>query len=192
MQTEKFSYDKVQQLCQSFTDEKGRSKKLMTEECKTYMGQYFYACNSGNHYVWDAQDNTFINYTKDQLKDVFLNRFPEAVKNWYLFQNTTIYKVVNKINKPRVYDDKINMFYGFKYPEVKPYANYPDEIKAKVEIFLTYVKEVLCSGNEVEYKHTLKWSRICAKGYKNESCLYFKGPEDIGKALLANFLPHGF
>jgi hypothetical protein len=51
-----------------------------------------------------------------------------------------------------------------------------------------YIKEVLCNGKEDAYQYLLKWYSNVVKGKKNESVLYLKGPEGIGKSTMSDFI----
>jgi len=56
-----------------------------------------------------------------------------------------MYSYVTDVTKPKIFDNKINLFEGFTHP-VKPYDSYPQEIKAKVEMINACILEVLCKS----------------------------------------------
>ena len=60
--------------------------------------------------------------------------------------------------------------------------------KENCKIFLSYIKEVLCSNNEEHYIYILKWISNMIKGEKNDSLLYLKGVQGIGKSTLTEML----
>jgi hypothetical protein len=151
-------------------------------------GKYFFLTNVGNYYFWSADQGEFVIHSKESIKEVYINRLPEEVSFWFFKENTLIYSVVNEVNKPRLYDNKINMFFGFKYPNMKQYSEYSQVARNGVELYLSYIKEVLCSFNEDSFKYIVKWLANMCQGHKNDSCLYLKGPEGIGKSTLSEFM----
>jgi hypothetical protein len=190
MNSKKFEFEEAEKLFLTGKVIKTKNKEFreMPESCKEYIGKYFYVADCGNYYLWDASEKTFIVYSKETIRDVYMNRLPDEVSHWFFKENRKIYKVVIEVNKPRVFDNKINMFYGFKYGDCKKYAEYPESVRAKAEHFLAYIKEVLCSFNDESYQYILKWTANVLRGNKNDSCLYLKGPEGIGKSTFSDFL----
>lgn len=190
MNSECFSFDKVNELFkQGPVIQVGKNTiRTVTEDCKSYMGKYFFLTNVGNYYFWEAGSQDFFVHSKESIKEVYLNRLPSEVSFWFFKENTAIFSVVNEVNKPRLFDNKINMFYGFKYPSMKKYGEYSEETQDKVNLYLSYIKEVLCSYNEDSYQYIVKWLANMCQGNKNDSCLYLKGPEGIGKSTLSDFM----
>ena len=48
----------------------------------------------------------------------------------------------------------------------------------------SYILEVLANNNQKVYDYIIKWYACVAQGKKNETCLYLKGPEGIGKSTI--------
>src|ERR1700722_10542656 len=63
-------------------------------------------------------------------------------------------------------------------------------ILSKLDIVLErdYIKEVLCSNKDDSYKFLLKWLSNMVRGNRNESALYLKGPQGVGKLTLLEFI----
>jgi hypothetical protein len=51
-----------------------------------------------------------------------------------------------------------------------------------------YILEVLCSDDVQQYEYVMKWFANMAKGKKNDSILYLKGPQGCGKSTISQFL----
>ena len=190
MNTERFDFEQVDDkfLAEPAVKIGKKEVRPVSQDCKDYICQYFFVTTCGNYYFWDTDDKAFVVHSKETIRDVYMNRLPEEVSHWFFKENRNIYKVVIEVNKPRVFENKINMFYGFKYINIKKFADYPDVVKAKAGLFLSYIKEVLCSFNDESYMYILKWIANVVHGKKNDSCLYLKGPEGIGKSTLSDFM----
>ena len=52
----------------------------------------------------------------------------------------------------------------------------------------SYILEVLANNNQKVYDYIIKWYACVAQGKKNETCLYLKGPEGIGKSTISDFM----
>lgn len=52
----------------------------------------------------------------------------------------------------------------------------------------SYVMEVLASNNKQSFDYILKWYSNVIKGKKNQSALYLKGHEGIGKSTMSDFI----
>ena len=76
-------------------------------------------------------------------------------------------------------DDKdvFSTFMGYKY-NVLDNVNYE-----MIEMFMNFVKEIICDSNEVVYKYVMGWiaNMIQHPGKKNETALILKGLQGIGK-----------
>lgn len=115
------SFEKVDELTEVLEQVivEGKIQKKISEACKAYMCEYFFQSSVGNYYLWDAEDKIFFLLTEDQLKKIYMNKMPKQVSDWFFKENRKIYITVTEINKPRIYDNKINLFYGFKFPDSK-------------------------------------------------------------------------
>ena len=111
----------------------------------------------------------------------------DRIKKWYLTENYNLYKFTIDTHKPRVFDDKINLFPGFMHEE-KDYDEYDDKTKDCVNIMLQFYKEVLCSNNEDSYNFIIKWLANMIQGNKNDVMLYLKSQEGVGKSTFSDFL----
>ena len=118
---------------------------------------------------------------QEVISRVYINRFPKQFKPWYLHEHDKILTPVYKLNKPILYDDKLNLC--SQLPNPKPFSSLPKQDRKNAEVFLGYMKEVLCSNNEAIYSHLLKWTANMCKGNKNNSCLVLKTEaQGVGKS----------
>ena len=53
---------------------------------------------------------------------------------------------------------------------------------------LNYLKEIWASDNEAQFQFIIKWLSKMAKGGKNQSVLYLKSEQGIGKSTFTDFL----
>jgi hypothetical protein len=162
-------------------------KKEITEEIIAYLNHYFYLASNGTHYFYNQSRDEFIPYDKQTISSIYINRFPKELKHWFTVTNYRLYTVIMSIDKPRLTSTEINLFKGFKYVD-KSYESFDERTKKHVNLFLSYVFEVLASSNIDSYNYIMNWTANMCQGNKNDSCLYFKGPEGIGKSTFSNML----
>jgi hypothetical protein len=79
------------------------------------------------------------------------------------------------------------MFGGFKHQK-KNYNDYSKEAKEGVNIINNYIYEVLANKCKDKYDYLIKWYANVIQGNKNETALYLKGPQGIGKSTISDFL----
>ena len=160
-------------------------KTLNYEEQKNYISKYFIPLTNGAHCrllngKYDIIDKTILN-------DTYLNRCDKKLKNYYHTEIDELKTVVFEINKPVFYESNINLCP--QLPTYKPYKDFTDDIKSKVEIFLSFIKEVLCNQNMIIYNYLLKWLSNLSKGNKNDCALVLKTlTKGVGKSTLTTML----
>jgi len=184
-------------------------------DVKNYINEYFFQCNNGTILFWDItpvmkkgkpvkkDGQTVLRgewtlFDKYLLADTYLNRIIDSenkpnksLSSW--FQTTKhIYRPVINLNEPLIYKESginfINLSKQFLHRNYKPYKEYSGEIKANCKAFLSYIKEVICSSNEEHYRYIIKWIGNMVQGNKNDSILYLKGVQGIGKSTLTEML----
>ena len=154
-------------------------------DCKIYISKYFYPTVKGDHFVWDGKK--FNQYTTSELKEVYFNRLPKNIGKWYFVESDKLYKITSNISKPRLYDDFINLSPGFMYTK-KKYQDFEPHHKA-VSMFLDYIFEAICDGDDGQYEYLIKWLANMARGNKNQTLLYLRSEsEGVGKSTLADFI----
>ncbi len=154
---------------------------MTLQEQKKYITKYFVPLSTGSHCMLKESEYHMI--TDETLNKVYLKRCGKKLKDYYCEDYTDIKTPVYKLNKPLFYDDKINLCP--KLPIAKPYKQFSQDIKNKVNIFLDYIKEIVASNNEDMYDYILKWISNMCKGNKNDSALVLKtSAEGVGKSTL--------
>ena len=165
------------------------ANQLSVYDAKEYVKRYFYPLSSGFHLKVDYEDEKPVyEIVEDKIiKSVYFNRLPKVIYDFYFKEYDQIKTLTCEINKPFIYDNFINTCPAFKH-EIKPYTEYSKEIKSKVEIMLNYLKEIWATDNEPQYEFIVKWLAKMARGGKNQSVLYLKSDEGIGKSTFTDFL----
>ena len=186
-----FSFEQMNMLynaCPSTTI-KNQTVRTLTDDVKKYLHTYFFQTVNNNYLFYDAKKDVFNTFNRTDIIELYFSRFGQELKNYFFHQNYCLFRTVIHPTQPKVYADEINLFPGVLH-SVKPYEDYTDTQKQGVELFLSYMKEVLASGNEDEFSYLLKWTAKMTQGQKNDSVLYLKGIEGIGKSTFSDFLFH--
>jgi len=161
--------------------------KMTTKEpnfgkCFDYLNSHFKLLDTGNYYFLKNDKESKV-YAIQDINTLFFNRLPKELKQWCKSADIPVYSYATDVTKPKLFDNKINLFEGFMHP-IKPYESYPQEIKDKVGMINSCILEVLCSGNVEVFHYIIKWYANMIKGNKNNAVPYFKGPEGIGKSTI--------
>jgi hypothetical protein len=193
--TPAFSFKKIYQLydeCPVITIKHNQIRNL-SDVIKLYIDTYFFQTNRNNFMFNDIKKKKLETLNTKDIEQIYFNKLPLEVKNYFFKQNFKIYQTVMNpkiglINNNDLSENyELNLFEGFLHKS-KPFENFNKEQKDGVELFLSFMKEVLASNNEDEYNYILKWIANMAQGNKNDSCLYFKGIEGLGKSTFGEFL----
>lgn len=160
-------------------------KTLSPIDAKEYVTKYFVPLSNGNHAM--LIDNVYVIKDDQELKRSYFNRMQKELYNYYFKEFTEVKTITYEINKETFYDDKINLCPHMKYKYNEAFIP-KDNVKLNLNFLLDYMKDILCSGNEECYNFLLKWVSNMCKGNKNNSCLYLKGIQGVGKSSLFVFL----
>lgn len=158
--------------------------ELSLKNQKEYIKRFFIPLNNGDNVV---VGNEIIIMNEEKIKKSYFNRMPKPLSKWYFTEYTEVKNPVCELGKPFLYDNNVNLCPQFKYKR-KPYKDVNPEIKEKLNILLSYMKEILSDNNESSYQFLIKWLANMLQGNKNQSCLYLKGEQGIGKSTLFEFL----
>ena len=160
-------------------------KSLSPIDAKEYITKYFVPLSNGNHAM--LIDGVYIIKDDQEIKRSYFNRMQKELCNYYFKEFTEVKTISYEVNKETFYDDKINLCPPTKYIYNKDFV--PTKIvKDKLDFLLNFIKEILCSNKEECYLFLLKWISNMLKGNKNNSCLYLKGIQGVGKSSLFVFL----
>ena len=190
METENFSFTKLKTIYEREPEINIKDKiyRKVSEETKKYILKYFYICTNGDYYFWHASINQFDIHNEKTLNTVYLNTFPSEVKKWFISENTARYNIVCDTHKSLIDGDSINMYKGIMHPKICKYDTVNKETKKKIELFLSYILEVICGDDKNVFNYVIKWMSNMIKGNKNDTVLYLKGEEGIGKSTMTDFL----
>ena len=159
---------------------------LSKNQSREYIDSYFYPLTNGLHAFYDC-GKFEIRETED-LKKTYFNRVSKELSDYYFKQKTDIRRIVYEVNKPVLHDDCINLCPQMLHKYVE-YKKHSEKAQEGVRTMLTHLKEVICSGDDNQYRFLLKWFANMIKGNKNNSCLYLKGaPQGSGKSTPIEFI----
>ena len=160
-------------------------RNLSPNDARKYITDYFVPLSNGNHAM--LHNGVFCVKEDQEIKRTYFNRIPRELQNYYFKEYLEIKTITFDVNKPVFFDDYINLCPKMKYCSKEPYT-LSEDIKPKLNFFLDYLKNILCSGNQDCYEFLLRWLANTIRGNKNNSCLYLKGPQGTGKSSLFQFL----
>ena len=92
---------------------------------------------------------------KQTSKNTYFNRMPKELTTFYFKEYNELRSIVYELNKPLMFENKINLCPRMKH-EYKEFSSFSEKIQKKVNIILSYIKEILCSKNDESYKYILK------------------------------------
>ena len=183
------------------------------EEMKKYVKNYFYkSIKPLGTYLYDPLDNTFtFNSTTDVKREVLhklafdmkindeyeLNRKVSFdVCEWFYNRDSDYYRPSIEPNKQPVFEEEkdgcktkyVNFFRGFLHKR-KPYDSYDQKTKSAVDLILSHIQNVWCSGNENIYNYLINWfSCALTGGRKMNTALYLKSTQGTGKSIITEFI----
>jgi hypothetical protein len=160
-------------------------KTLSPVDAKDYITKYFVPLSNGNHAM--LIDGVYTIKDDQEIKRSYFNRMQKELCNYYFKEFTEVKTIAYEINKPTFYDDKINLCPPMLYQYNEEYKP-TKQVQEKLNFLLNYMKEILCSNKQDCYDFLLKWVSNMLKGNKNNSCLYLKGIQGVGKSSLFVFL----
>ena len=166
------------------------ANNLPINQCKEYIIQYFYPLTTGQHVLisYDEEGKMVYEIKDDTiLKKVYFSRLSKDVYDFYFKKYDKIKTLTCELNKPMLFDNYFNSCPEFLH-KVKPYESFSPAVKSKVERMLDYLKIVWASRNQEQYDFILKWFSNMARGGKNQSVLYLRSEEGVGKSTFTDFL----
>jgi hypothetical protein len=119
------------------------------------------------------------------MKEVYLNRFSDEIKKWY--SKKTIPKLlICDVTKPQIGPTFVNSAPQM-FKDKKKYSTFTQKSRDGVKRMLAFMKEVWCDNNDAQTKYILKWFASLLKGKKNQSIMYVKSIEGVGKSTFTDF-----
>jgi hypothetical protein len=163
---------------QNFCLQQARNLTPNIEDAKRYIDQYFVPLSDGTTAFYN--NGKYEIYDTSVIKSTYFKRMSSELNNYYFNQKIDIKTITYDINKPVIFDNFLNLCPKMKQT-YKPYVEFSDDIKAKCNIMLNHINEVICASHKASYDHLIKWLGNMIKGNRNDSCLYIKGIQGTGK-----------
>jgi phage/plasmid-associated DNA primase len=160
-------------------------KTLNLDNGKEYIKQFFIPLTNGNHVF--VKGPKFEILDTPTLKKVYFNRIHKDLNKFYFTEHDDVREPVCAIGQPFLFEDKVNLSGTFKH-QTKPYNEYSEEVKTKVERVISVIREVWANNNKKTLKYILGWFAKMMKGIKTQKILYLKGPQGIGKSTITEFM----
>lgn len=156
-----------------------------------YITKYFVPLTNGQHAILKSEnEETYTIKDNNSIKQVYFNRLHEGLQTYYFKTFTEIRNLQCKLNIPALHENEDGKFINI-CPKMKheyvPYETIDENIKQKVNIMLSFIKEVINNNNNECYNYLIKWLANMVKGNKNDSCIYLKGAQGLGKSTLPEF-----
>lgn len=157
-----------------------------------YIKKYFIPLTNGTHAIL-SKDGTDKYHIIDDitLNKVYFGRINGKLKHYYFKEYTKLRTLTCKLNKETLYDNYLNICPKMKYnyePHKLQYSDFDEKTKSGVNKMLKFIKEVINNDNEECFNYTMKWIANMVQGNKNDSCIYLKGIQGLGKSTLPEFL----
>lgn len=162
-------------------------KTLSQNDAIEYIKKFFIPLTNGDHAM--LKQNGKYEIVKDEvIKKTFFKRMSSELNDFYFKQYTSLKTPTYEFGKEKIIGDYLNLCPNLKAQYKHKFEDYDEDTKNKVQIMLNFIKEVLANNNENSYDYLIKWIANMLKGNKNDSCLYLKGQQGIGKSTLFEFL----
>ena len=132
---------------------------------------------SSTHVVF--VNNKAVIITDEILNKGYLVKFDKEIYNWYQ-KRIDLVTIVCKPNQPLIFNNEVNTFHGFRHL-IPVNEKYEKEVLEGLELMKDFIKEIICSGKQEQFDYLMLWLSYMCKGNKNDSILYLRGMEGIGK-----------
>ena len=157
---------------------------LPTSKAKAYIDKYFIPLTDGKHAF--LIDGEYQLYDKAIIKSTYFDRMPAELSKYYFKEKKDLRSITYNINKPILYDKKLNLCPKIMHSYDKKYDEFSEETKSQVDIILQHIKEVYCNNRIDAYEYFLNWLANALRGNRNKSAIYLKGPQGIGKSSIVD------
>ena len=157
---------------------------------KEYIKRYFFPLSDGQHVQleYDELDKPHYIIKDDKtIKSVYFNRLPKELYKFYFCEYDQIKTLTCQLNKPLLFGKYINTCPAMMH-DVVSYDESSNGVKKSVEYVLDFLKEVWASNSDLQFEFIVKWLANMARGGKNQSVLYLRGEQGIGKSTFTDFL----
>jgi hypothetical protein len=192
--------DAKKELKKKTNDDEDDDKKTLSNEDKikvfkpviNYIQSYYLEIDKGNYYFYDVLNDEFILKEKKDFKAEVLIKLKDEYINGIMDKNNKVYRITCNLNKPRLFEENklfyINECKGFLHKNYKPFNEYSNDIKKKVQMLLDMIFEISCSNNKELFDAYIKYYSKLSKGEKTEVIIYKKSADQgTGKSFETSY-----
>jgi hypothetical protein len=154
-------------------------------DCKEFLAQRMWQIDGSSTCIIFKNDVPFV-MSKEDFRESILVKFDKSIALWHQ-KRIDMVELVCKTTQDTIKGNEINLFGGFMNDK-KPYDKYKSDIKKKVNVMLDFMKEAMCSKDQLQFDYLDKWLANMVRGNKIDSVLYLRGPEGLGKSTMSNFI----
>ena len=144
------------------------------------------------YFYYNVKDDKFEQKDKKDCINEVMVKIDEKLFKQLFEKNNAIYNLVSNIKRPRIYKENddyyVNEWRGFMYKDIKPYDEYSEDLRDRVQIILDMIKEISCGNNEEFYDAYIKYLSQLCRGIKTEVIIYKKSMQGCGKSTESDFL----
>ena len=158
---------------------------------EAYLGQYFFRCENDIYLYYDVDTKCFKMYNYTAFNHDYVNYFKHPpIKYWFNSvrnEHNELYRLDCDPQAPFLKGRTINTFTPIGHP-IKDYNKYSKATKEKVELFLDFIKTVICSSKETEYEFMINYLASICQYKQTGVILYLKSVEGTGKSTFCDFI----
>lgn len=174
---------------------KDELKNIPVYQSAYLVSKYFFRMYDGSFRVYMETPGNGYDFKEYEFKpfaSVWGSYLSSPVMNWFMGINPIRYHEVCRTDKGRIFKEDnlycINKFKGQKY-KYKSTEEFDKKIQEKANIFLEFMKDIVCSGKDDQYEYVCKWIGNICHGKKNDSALYLRTSEQgVGKSTFTDML----
>ena len=179
--------DDVMQYLKTKKETSKKELKAKKDAVISYIESYYFEVEKGNYYFYDVETNEFLFKKKEDFKnEVLVKIYCDQKISGNILRNDKRYRISARLDRPRLYEEKeqyyLNECKRFLHTNYKPYNEYSDDIKHKVQMMLDMIKEISCNNNDEMYQAYIKYLSQLCWGKKSEVAIYKKSWEGTGKS----------
>jgi len=153
-----------------------------------YIKQYFYHTSScSDVYFYDAKKKVFNVHKYEEIKKMYFKQLNKFYRTEFFENTSEKYDLVVDAKLPLLSPGRINLFTGVMHNQVS-FSNFPKETQDAVHVMLGFYKEVWSNDDKDMYEYIIKWITKMIKGGKNNSIIYLKTIQGVGKSTGSDFL----
>ena len=153
---------------------KDELKTMYVYQSAYLISKYFFRMTDGSFRVYMKMprgEYEFKEYDWINFRSVWGSYLQDSVLSWFMNDNPIRYHEVCRTDKGRIFFEDglycINKFKGQQYTYIST-DNFDDAIIDKTNIFLEFMKDVICCGSDDQYQYLCKWIGNVCRGNKND------------------------